>query len=128
LWPLQRTYIWESFEPCTVGRLGSGAMTRKRSPELCERICGLARLLRGYVVTALDNVAVWHERDIAQSSAERLIFPDACIALDYMLDLLKTIFDGLDVYPEAMTRNLELTHGLIYSGQVLLALVERGMV
>ena len=102
-------------------------MPHKRNPELCERICGLARVLRGHVVTALDNVAVWHERDIAHSSAERLIFPDACIALDYMLDLLKTIFDGLDVCPEAMIRNLELTHGLIYSGQVLLALVERGM-
>ena len=102
-------------------------MPHKRNPELCERICGLARLLRGYVVTALDNVAVWHERDISHSSAERLILPDACIALDYMLDLLKTIFDGLEVCPEAMTRNLELTRGLIYSGQVLLALVESGM-
>jgi adenylosuccinate lyase len=75
----------------------------------------------------LDNVALWHERDISHSSAERIILPDACIALDYMLDLLKTIYDDLEVCPEAMTRNLELTHGLIYSGQVLLALVESGM-
>ena len=102
-------------------------MPHKRNPELCERICGLARLLRGYVVPALDNVAVWHERDISHSSAERVILPDACIALDYMLDLLRTIFDGLEVCPEAMIRNLDLTHGLVYSGQVLLALVESGL-
>jgi adenylosuccinate lyase len=124
---LQRTEISEAFEPFSSGQQGSSAMPHKRNPELCERICGLARLLRGHVVTALDNVAVWHERDISHSSAERLILPDSCIALDYMLDLLKTIFDGLDVMPEAMTRNLELTHGLIYSGRVLLALIESGM-
>jgi adenylosuccinate lyase len=79
------------------------------------------------VVTALEDVAVWHERDISHSSAERLILPDACIALDYMLDLLRSIYDGLEVCPEAMARNLELTRGLIYSGQVLLALVESGL-
>jgi adenylosuccinate lyase len=124
---LQRTEIGEAFEPFSSGQQGSSAMPHKRNPELCERICGLARLFRGYVVTALDDVAVWHERDISHSSAERLILPDACIALDYMLDLMRSIFDGLEVCPEAMTRNLELTHGLIYSGQVLLALVERGM-
>jgi adenylosuccinate lyase len=124
---LQRTEIGEAFEPFSSGQQGSSAMPHKRNPELCERICGLARLIRGHVVTALDDVAVWHERDIAHSSAERIIFPDACIALDYMLNLLTTIFDGLEVCPEAMLRNLELTHGLIYSGQVLLALVECGM-
>ena len=124
---LQRTEVGEAFEPFSSGQQGSSAMPHKRNPELCERICGLARLLRGYVVTALDNVAVWHERDISHSSAERLILPDACIALDYMLDLLTGIFEGLEVCPEAMTRNLELTRGLIYSGQVLLALVETGM-
>ena len=124
---LQRTEIGEAFEPFSSGQQGSSAMPHKRNPELCERICGLARLLRGHVVTALDNVAVWHERDISHSSAERLILPDACIALDYMLDLLRSIFDGLEVCPEAMQRNLDLTRGLIYSGQVLLALVERGM-
>ena len=124
---LQRTEIGEAFEPFSSGQQGSSAMPHKRNPELCERICGLARLLRGHVVTALDNVAVWHERDISHSSAERLILPDACIALDYMLDLLRSIFDGLDVCPDAMERNLGLTRGLIYSGQVLLALVESGM-
>jgi adenylosuccinate lyase len=124
---LQRTELGEAFEPFSSGQQGSSAMPHKRNPELCERVCGLARLLRGYVVTALDNVATWHERDISHSSAERIILPDACIALDYMLNLLTTIFEGLDVDPQAMKRNLELTHGLIYSGQVLLALVEAGM-
>ncbi|HEX8966492.1 MAG TPA: adenylosuccinate lyase [Chloroflexota bacterium] len=124
---LQRTEIGEAFEPFSSGQQGSSAMPHKRNPELCERICGLARLVRGYALTALENVALWHERDISHSSAERLILPDACIALDYMLDLLRSIYEGLDVCPEAMTRNLEMTHGLIYSGQVLLALVESGM-
>jgi adenylosuccinate lyase len=124
---LQRTEIGEAFEPFASHQQGSSAMPHKRNPELCERVCGMARLLRGYVVTALDNVAVWHERDISHSSAERLILPDACIALDYMLDLMRSIYDGLEVWPEAMERNLELTRGLIYSGQVLLALVEAGM-
>jgi adenylosuccinate lyase len=124
---LQRTEIGEAFEPFSSGQQGSSAMPHKRNPELCERVCGLARLLRGHVVTALDNVAVWHERDIAHSSAERLIFPDACIALDYMLNLMTDIFDGLEVCPDVMARNLEFTHGLIYSGHVLLALVESGM-
>jgi len=124
---LQRTEIGEAFEPFSSGQQGSSAMPHKRNPELSERICGLARLLRGHVVTALDNVAVWHERDISHSSAERVILPDACTALDYMLDLLRSIFDGLEVCPEAMQRNLGLTRGLIFSGQVLLALVESGM-
>jgi adenylosuccinate lyase len=124
---LQRTEIGEAFEPFSSGQQGSSAMPHKRNPELSERICGLARVLRGHVVTALDNVAVWHERDISHSSAERVILPDACIALDYMLDLLRSIFDGLEVCPEAMERNLGFTRGLIFSGQVLLALVESGM-
>jgi adenylosuccinate lyase len=124
---LQRTEIGEAFEPFSSGQQGSSAMPHKRNPELCERICGMARLLRGHAMTALDNVAVWHERDISHSSAERLILPDACIALDYMLDLLRAIYDGLDVSPEAMERNLGMTRGLIYSGQVLLALIESGM-
>jgi adenylosuccinate lyase len=124
---LQRTELSEAFEPFSSGQQGSSAMPHKRNPELCERICGMARLLRGHAMTALDNVALWHERDISHSSAERLILPDACIALDYILDLLRSIYDGLDVCPDAMERNLNLTHGLIYSGQVLLALVESGM-
>src|SRR6266571_3514234 len=110
---LQRTEIGEAFEPFSSGQQGSSAMPHKRNPELCERVCGLARLLRGHVVTALDNVALWHERDISHSSAERIILPDACTALDYMLDLMTTIYDGLDVCPDAMQRNLEFTHGLI---------------
>jgi adenylosuccinate lyase len=124
---LQRTEIGEAFEPFSSGQKGSSAMPHKRNPELCERICGMSRLLRGHVVTALDNVAVWHERDISHSSAERLILPDACTALDYMLDLLRSIYDGLEVCPEVMERNLGMTRGLIYSGQVLLALIEAGM-
>jgi adenylosuccinate lyase len=124
---LQRTEIGEAFEPFSSGQKGSSAMPHKRNPELCERICGMARLLRGHVVTALDNVAVWHERDISHSSAERLILPDACTALDYMLDLMRSIYDGLEVCPDVMERNLGMTRGLIYSGQVLLALVEAGM-
>jgi adenylosuccinate lyase len=124
---LQRTEIGEAFEPFSSGQQGSSAMPHKRNPELCERVCGLARVLRGHVVTALDNVALWHERDISHSSAERIILPDACIALDYMLDLMVGIFGDLDVSPDAMQRNLEMTHGLVYSGRVLLALVEVGM-
>jgi adenylosuccinate lyase len=124
---LQRTELGEAFEPFSSGQQGSSAMPHKRNPELCERVCGMARLLRGHAMTALDNVALWHERDISHSSAERLILPDACIALDYMLDLMINIFCDLDVAPDAMERNLNLTHGLIYSGQVLLALVESGM-
>jgi adenylosuccinate lyase len=124
---LQRTEVGEAFEPFASGQQGSSAMPHKRNPELCERVCGLARLVRGHVVTALDNVALWHERDISHSSAERLILPDACIALDYMLDLMIGIFTDLDVCPDAMQRNLDMTHGLIYSGRVLLALVEAGV-
>src|SRR5438105_597578 len=124
---LQRTELSEAFEPFAEHQQGSSAMPHKRNPELCERICGLARVLRGYASTALENVALWHERDISHSSAERIILPDACIALDYMLDLLTTIWTDLDVRDETMQRNLELAHGLIYSGRVLLALVEAGL-
>jgi adenylosuccinate lyase len=124
---LQRTEIGEVFEPFASTQQGSSAMPHKRNPELCERICGLARLMRGYATTALENVALWHERDISHSSAERIILPDACIALDYMLDLQAGIWTDLDVCEEAMQRNLEQTHGLIYSGRVLLALVETGL-
>jgi len=124
---LQRTELGEVFEPFASTQQGSSAMPHKRNPELCERICGLARLLRGYAMTALENVALWNERDISHSSAERIILPDACIALDYMLDLLTGIWTELDVCEDAMQHNLELTHGLIYSGRVLLALVEAGL-
>jgi adenylosuccinate lyase len=124
---LQRTEIGEVIEPFGSTQQGSSAMPHKRNPELCERICGLARLLRGYATTALENVTLWHERDISHSSAERIILPDACIALDYMLDLQTGIWTDLDVCTDAMQRNLELTHGLIYSGRTLLALIEAGL-
>jgi adenylosuccinate lyase len=124
---LQRTEIGEAFEPFASTQQGSSAMPHKRNPELCERVCGLARLLRGYSVAAMEDVALWHERDISHSAAERIVLPDTCIALDYMLDLMTGIWTDLDVCEDAMRRNLELTHGLIYSGRVLLALVEAGM-
>ncbi len=124
---LQRTELGEAMEPFASGQQGSSAMPHKRNPELCERISGLSRLVRGHAVTALENVALWHERDISHSSNERIIFPDACIALDYMLDLFAGIVADLDVYPEAMLRNLNLTRGMVFSGRVLLALVEAGM-
>jgi adenylosuccinate lyase len=124
---LQRTEIGEAFEPFGAGQQGSSAMPHKRNPELCERVSGLSRVLRGHAVTALDDVALWHERDISHSSAERIILPDACTALDYMLHIFAGVIEELDVCPEAMTRNLALTRGLIYSGRVLLALVEAGM-
>ena len=124
---LQRTEVGEAFEPFASTQQGSSAMPHKRNPELCERVCGMSRLLRGYAVTALEDVAVWHERDISHSSAERIVLPDSFTALDYMLDLMTGIWSDLDVCPEAMQRNLESTHGLIYSGRVLLALVEAGL-
>jgi adenylosuccinate lyase len=124
---LQRTELGEAFEPFSSGQQGSSAMPHKRNPELCERVCGLARLLRGYAMTGLDNVALWHERDISHSSAERIILPDACTALDYQVDLFASVIEGLEVCPEAMQRNLDLTRGLVFSGRVLLALVEAGL-
>jgi adenylosuccinate lyase len=124
---LQRTELGEAFEPFASGQQGSSAMPHKRNPELCERVCGLARLLRGYAMTGLDDVALWHERDISHSSAERIILPDACIALDYQVDLFSSVMEGLEVCPEAMQRNLDLTRGLVFSGRVLLALVEAGL-
>ncbi|MEX2246136.1 MAG: adenylosuccinate lyase [Dehalococcoidia bacterium] len=124
---LQRTEVLEAEEPFIPGQTGSSAMPHKRNPEKCERVCGLARVIRGYAVTALENVALWHERDIAHTSTERIIFPDACGLLDYMLVLFTEIVDGLQVYPEQMRRNLELTQGLVFSQRVLLALIECGM-
>ena len=124
---LQRTEIFEVEEPFEVGQTGSSAMPHKRNPELCERICGLARLMRGYVTTSLENIALWHERDISHSSTERIILPDSCLALDYMLSLLTPVIKELKVYPENMRRNLELTQGLIFSQRVLLALIGKGL-
>ncbi len=124
---LQRTEILEVEEPFQAGQTGSSAMPHKRNPELCERICGLARLIRGHALTSLENVALWHERDISHSSTERIILPDSCLVIDYILSLFTSIMRGLKVYPENMRRNLELTQGLIFSQRVLLALIDKGV-
>ena len=124
---LQRTEVAEVEEPFDPGNQGSSAMPHKRNPHASERIVGLARLLRGYAGTAAENVALWHERDISHSSAERVIFPDATIVLDFMLAEVAKILDRLVVYPERMRDNLDATGGLIYSQPVLLALVDAGM-
>lgn len=124
---LQRTEVREVEEPFDPGNQGSSAMPHKRNPHESERISGLARLLRGFSVVAQENVALWHERDISHSSAERVIFPDACVVLDYMLALTTEIIENLVVYPDRMRANLDLTGGLIYSQRVLLALVENGI-
>jgi len=124
---LQRTEVREVEEPFEAGQTGSSAMPHKRNPELCERICGLARLIRGHAVTSLENIALWHERDISHSSAERIILPDSCLAVDYMLSVFTSIMKGLKVYPENMRRNIELTQGVIFSQRVLLALMNKGV-
>jgi adenylosuccinate lyase len=124
---LQRTEVREAAEPFGEGQQGSSAMPHKRNPILCERLCGLARLVRGYAQTALEDVALWHERDISHSSAERVILPDACLVVDYMLATFREVVDGLQVDMARMRRNLTSSGGLIYSQRVLLALVERGM-
>lgn len=124
---LQRTEVLEAEEPFAAGQTGSSAMPHKRNPEKCERITGLARVLRGHAATALENVALWHERDISHSSTERIVLPDACLLLDYMLALFTDIAEGLVVHPERMKENLERSHGLVFSQRVLLALIERGL-
>jgi len=124
---LQRTEVLEVEEPFSEGQTGSSSMPHKRNPEKCERISGLARLFRGYSVSTLENIALWHERDISHSSVERVIFPDACILLDYMLDLFAFIVRGMQVYPERMRENLEASYGLPFSQRVLLALIDKGM-
>ena len=125
---LQRTEVREVEEPFEEGQTGSSAMPHKRNPELCERICGLARLIRGHALTSLENIALWHERDISHSSTERIILPDSCLAVDYMLSIFTSIMKGLKVYPENMRRNIELTQGLIFSQRVLLALINKGLI
>ncbi|RLC58399.1 MAG: adenylosuccinate lyase [Chloroflexi bacterium] len=124
---LQRTEVLEVEEPFSPGQTGSSSMPHKRNPEKSERISGLARLLRGYSMTSLDNVALWHERDISHSSAERVVLPDACIVLDYMLDLFTFIMRGLQVYPERMKENMEASYGLVFSQRVMLTLIEKGL-
>ncbi len=124
---LQRTEVLEAEEPFAEGQTGSSAMPHKRNPELCERVCGLARVLRGYALTSFENIALWHERDISHSSTERITLPDSCGLLDYMLDVFTGIMRGLNVYPENMRRNLELTQGLVFSQRVMLALIDTGL-
>jgi len=124
---LQRTEVHEVEEFFGKGQKGSSAMPHKKNPIIGERLCGMARLLRGYALVAMENVPLWHERDISHSSAERVIVPDGTITLDYMLVKLEGLVSKLQVYPEQMKRNLNLTHGLIHSQQVLLALTEKGV-
>jgi adenylosuccinate lyase len=124
---LQKTEVREVEEPFSAGQTGSSAMPHKRNPELCERVCGLARLVRGYSVTSLENIALWHERDISHSSTERIILPDACLALDYSMNVFTSVMKGLNVYPKRMKQNMEITRGLLFSQRVLLALIDKGM-
>jgi len=124
---LQRTEVLEAQEPFGEGQKGSSAMPHKRNPELSERVCGLARLIRSNAQAALENVALWHERDISHSSVERVILPDSTIALDYILHLTTFVVEGLDIDPARMAENLELSHGLVYSQRVLLELTGRGL-
>jgi adenylosuccinate lyase len=123
----QRTEVREAQERFTRGQKGSSAMPHKRNPIISERICGLARVIRGSSVVGLENVALWHERDISHSSAERVVLPDSSIALDYILQKCTSLIDGLVVYPERMRENLAATRGLIFSGQLLLALTNAGV-
>jgi adenylosuccinate lyase len=124
---LQRTEVLEVEEYFAVGQKGSSAMPHKRNPITGERLCGLARVIRGNVAAALENVALWHERDISHSSVERIILPDSCTLLDYMLVTLRKLVESLHVYPENMRRNMEITRGLYASQSVLLMLTEKGL-
>jgi adenylosuccinate lyase len=124
---LQKTEVLEAEEYFSKGQKGSSAMPHKRNPITCERIAGLARVLRGNAMASLENVALWHERDITHSSVERIVIPDSCILLDYMIYLTTNVLDRLIVYPENMLSNLAMTHGLIFSQPVLLALTQKGM-
>jgi adenylosuccinate lyase len=123
---LQRTEVREVQEPFAEGQKGSSAMPHKRNPIICERICGLARLLRAYAQTGFENIALWHERDISHSSVERVTLADACILLDYMLDKMRWVIEGLVVSPERMQANLDASLGLVHSQSVLTALLSKG--
>jgi adenylosuccinate lyase len=124
---LQRTEVLEAEEYFSSGQKGSSAMPHKRNPVTCERVAGLARVLRGNAQAALENVSLWHERDITHSSVERIIIPDSCILLDYMIATFTDILEKLLVYPETMRKNIDLTNGLVFSQSVLLALTKKGM-
>lgn len=123
---LQRTEVLEAEEFFSKGQKGSSAMPHKRNPIVSERVTGLARLLRSNAMAAIENVALWHERDISHSSVERVIVPDSCITLNYMLHLMNNLIENLLVYPEHMERNLNITRGLVFSQTVLLKLVSKG--
>jgi adenylosuccinate lyase len=125
---LQRTEVLEAEEYFSKGQKGSSAMPHKRNPIISERITGLARLLRAHTLAALENVALWHERDISHSSVERIIIPDSCIALHYMLDLTINLIKDLIIYPDNMHSNLNLTRGLVFSQTVLLKLIDKGLI
>jgi len=124
---LQRSEVGEAFEPFGVEQKGSSAMPHKRNPVMTERVCGLARVVRGHLVTALENTGLWHERDISHSSAERIIFPDACAAVDYMALEMAKVLTGLQVRPDRMLRNLQFGGGVVFSQRVMLALLDSGM-
>jgi adenylosuccinate lyase len=124
---LARTEVREVEEPFATGNKGSSAMPHKRNPKVAERISGLARVVRSASLVGLENMPLWHERDISHSSAERIVIPDAFLALDYMLDRFTWVVDGLVVYPERMLRNLDASHGLVFSHRLLLALIESGV-
>jgi len=124
---LQRTEVLEAEEPFGKGQKGSSAMPHKRNPVICERICGLARILRGNAIVAMENIALWHERDISHSSAERIIMPDSTLVLDYMLHKFIEVIEGLNVYPDNMLENITRSHGLIFSQRTLLALMSKGL-
>ncbi|MBU0709742.1 MAG: adenylosuccinate lyase [Candidatus Omnitrophica bacterium] len=124
---LQRTEVLEAEEPFSKGQKGSSAMPHKRNPVICERVCGLSRILRANALVAMENVTLWHERDISHSSAERVIMPDSTILLDYMLNKFIEVIDGLNVYPANMLANLVRTHGLIFSQRVLIELMNKGL-
>jgi adenylosuccinate lyase len=124
---LQRTDVLEVEEPFKKGQKGSSSMPHKRNPIMCERVSGMARLLRGHALAAMENVTLWHERDISHSSVERVILPDATITLDYMLVKFTAVVEGMVVYPEHMERNMDRVHGLIYSQKLLLELSRAGL-
>jgi adenylosuccinate lyase len=117
----------EAEEPFGKGQKGSSAMPHKRNPVICERICGLSRILRGNALAAMENVALWHERDISHSSVERVIIPDSTLALDYMLHKFIEVMEGLKVYPDNMLENIARSHGLIFSQRVLIELMNKGL-
>jgi len=124
---LQRTEVLEAEEPFGKGQKGSSAMPHKRNPVICERICGLSRILRGNALVAMENISLWHERDISHSSSERVIMPDSTLVLDYMLNKFIEVIEGLMVYPDNMLANLIKTKGLIFSQRVLLELMHKGL-